>query len=104
MNDTSAPKLQDYDYSGRMVNGRHQANAIPANTGTPVQFLGSTTGPSYNSDTCSPLQVSWSVRPQCAKLDINSVGQWCKKNAFDENHAHGVRKLVVNQKFLSPIK
>lgn len=104
VNDGKAPKLQDYDYSGKIVNGRHQANAIPSHTGTPIQFMGSTTGPSYNNESCSPLKVSWSVRPQCAKLDINSVGQWCKGNAFKEDHAHGVRKLVIDPKFLSAIK
>ncbi len=104
VNDTSAPKLQDYDYSGRMVNGRHQANALPTSTGKPVEFLGSTTGPSYTNEVCSPLKVSWSVRPSCAKLDINSVAQWCKSNAFKEDHAHGVRKLVVNPRYLSPIQ
>ena len=44
-------------------NGYQQALNIPANTGTPAQYAGSTTGPSYN-EKCSPLQVSWSVRPK----------------------------------------
>ncbi len=104
VNDRSAPKMQDFDYGGKVVNGRHQANALPSNTGKPVEFQGSTTGPSYGNESCSALKVDWSVRPGCAKLDINSVAQWCKKNAFDENHAHGVRKLVVNPKFLAPIR
>jgi hypothetical protein len=44
------------------------------------------------------------VRPKCAKLDINSVGEWCKAgNVFEEDHAHGVRKLVTNPKLLAPI-
>lgn len=80
------------------------ASDLPKNTGTPVEFLGSTTGPKYTEAVCSPYQVTWSVRPQCAKLDINSVGQWCKGNMFEEDHAHGVRKLVTNPKLLSDIK
>ena len=56
------------------------------------------------SQACSPLQVTWSVRPQCAKLDINSVGKWCESNEFSEDHAHGVRKLVTSPKLLSEIK
>ena len=85
------------------VNGFQQALNIPDNTGTPVQYAGSTTGPSYN-EAGSPLQVSWSVRPKVAKVDINSVGEWFKGNVFDEKYAHGVRNLVVNPDLLSAIK
>ena len=85
-------------------NELQSAQNLPTNTGTPVEFLGSTTGPSYSEAVCSPYQVTWSVRPQCAKLDITSVGEWCKSNVFNEDHAHGVRKLVVNPKLLSKIK
>ena len=82
--------------------GFHQALNIPSNTGTPVQFSGSTTGPGYN-EKGSPFQVTWSVRPRVAKVDIRSVGQWCKGNVFKEDHAHGVRNLVVNPELLSTI-
>jgi hypothetical protein len=84
-------------------NGYYQAVNIPNNTGTPVEYIGSTTGPSFN-EKASPLKVSWSVRPQVAKVDINSVGEWCESNEFNEDHAHGVRNLVMNEKLLSPIK
>lgn len=84
------------------VNGYAQAPNVPSNTGVPVEYLGSTTGPSYN-EKASPLQVSWSVRPEVAVVDINSVGEWCKDNVFNEDHAHGVRNLVQNPKLLSPI-
>ena len=94
VNDPSALDFKDLE----------QASDLPTNTGTPVQFLGSTTGPSYTEAVCSPYQVTWSVRPQCAKLDINTVGEWCKGNTFDEDHAHGVRKLVTNPKLLSDIE
>lgn len=104
VNDPNALDFNDLDYDGDVVNGYHQAKALPTGTGTPVEFLGSTTGPKYSGQKCSPFQVTWSVRPQCAKLDINSVGEWCKDNAFDEDHAHGVRKLVVNPALLSTIK
>jgi len=80
------------------------AKDLPSNTGNPVEFTGSTTGPKYSEQSCSPYQVTWSVRPKCAKLDINSVGQWCKGNVFKEDHAHGVRKLVSDPKLLSEIK
>ncbi len=104
VNDESALNFNDLSYDGNIVNGYHQAKAIPTNTGKPVEFLGSTTGPKYTEKKCSPLQVSWSVRPKCAKVDINSLNQWCKGNIFEEDHAHGVRKLVTNPKLLSEIK
>ena len=104
VNDPNALDFNDLDYDGNMVHGLHQAKAIPANTGEPVEFLGSTTGPSYTEQTCSPYQVTWSVRPQCAKIDINTVGKWCEGNEFEEDHAHGVRKLVTNPDLLSKIK
>ncbi|WP_427979934.1 delta-class carbonic anhydrase [Agarivorans sp.] len=85
------------------VNGFQQALNIPTNTGKAVQYAGSTTGPSYN-EKASPFQVSWSVRPQVAKVNINTVGKWCEGNVFEEDHAHGVRNLVVNPALLSPIK
>jgi len=81
------------------------AKDLPVNTGKAVEFIGSTTGPRYSEQSCSPYQVTWSVRPKCTKLDINSIAQWCSKgNVFNENHAHGVRKLVTNPKLLSEIK
>ena len=84
------------------VHGLHQAKNIPNNTGIPVQYAGSTTGPSYN-EKGSPLQVSWSVRPKVAKVNIESIGKWCKGNKFNEGHAHGVRNLVTNTDLLSKI-
>ena len=86
--------------SVKKVDGYHQAVNIPSNTGEPIQYLGSTTGPAFN-ETASPLQVSWSVRPQVEKVDISSVGAWCDSNVFNEDHAHGVRNLVTNPKLLS---
>lgn len=83
-------------------NGLHQAVNVPSNTGTPVQYAGSTTGPGYNENG-SPFQVTWSVRPNVAKVNIESVGNWCKGNVFNEDHAHGVRNLVTNPDLISII-
>lgn len=103
VNDSSAMDFADYSYGGNKQDGLHQAKSLDFGTGAPVEFTGSTTGPSFNEQVCSPLQVSWSVRPQCAKLDINTVGKWCESNVFNEDSAHGVRKLVVNPALLSEI-
>jgi hypothetical protein len=84
------------------INGLYQALNIPSDTGVPVQYAGSTTGPGYN-EKGSPLQATWSVRPKVAKVNIESVGRWCKGNVFDEDHAHGVRNLVKNPDLLSKI-
>lgn len=83
-------------------NGFQQALGIPNSTGTPIQYSGSTTGPSYNEQG-SPFQVTWSVRPKVAKVNIQSVGKWCKGNVFNEDHAHGVRNLVINPQLISKI-
>ena len=104
VNDDAALDFRTLGYGGNVVNGLHQAKAIPNFTGAAVEFLGSTTGPSYSEAVCSPLQVTWSVRPQCAKLNIHSLGDWCSSNEFGEDHAHGVRKLVTNPALLSEIR
>ncbi len=105
VNDPTALNFNDFDYMPDLDNGYHQAKKIPNDTGKSVEFLGSTTGPDYSDQRCSPYQVTWSVRPHCAKLDMNSIGRWCKENKFKEDsHAHGVRKLVTDPKLLSEIK
>ena len=82
--------------------GFHQALNIPDYTGRPIEYAGSTTGPSYNQEG-SAFQVTWSVRPKITKVNIKSVGGWCKNNVFSEDHAHGVRNLVINPDLLSYI-
>lgn len=99
VNDKDALDFNELTKHG-MKNGLSQALNIPSNTGSPVKYAGSTTGPSYN-EKGSPFQVSWSVRPKVAKVNANSVGEWCKGNTFKEDHAHGVRNLVKNPKLLS---
>ena len=105
VNDENALDFTTMAYGGNVVDGKHQAKLIPSNTGTPVVFRGSTTGPSYNQSVCSPAQVTWSVRPDCAKLDINSLHRWAEDgNAFNETKSHGVRQLVTAPELLSPIE
>ena len=99
VNDDSALDFVELTAIGE-VNGFQQALNIPSDTGTPIQYPGSTTGPGYN-EKGSPLQVSWSVRPKVAKVNIKTVGTWLEGNVFDENHAHGVRNLVMNPALLS---
>lgn len=84
-------------------NGLHQALNIPRNTGRPVQYSGSTTGPDYN-EKGSPFHVTWSVRPKVLKVDIETVAEWMKDNTFNEDHAHGVRNLVTNPNLISRIE
>jgi len=102
VNDKDALDFTELTKHG-IKNGFNQALNIPANTGKPVQYAGSTTGPGYN-EKGSPFQVSWSVRPKVAKVNIDTVGEWCKGNTFKEDHAHGVRNLVINPKLLSTIE
>ena len=105
VNDSNALDFTEMAYGGNVVNGKHQAKMIPSDTGTPVTFLGSTTGPSYTQSQCSPAQVTWNVRPQCAKLDINSLHKWAEDgNVFNETKSHGVRQLVTAPELLSTIE
>lgn len=86
-----------------VVNGLHQAVSIPTDTGEPVRYDGSTTGPTYN-EIPSSWQVTWSVRPRVARVNVMTVATWFEDNVFDEDHAHGVRNLVVNPDLLAPIQ
>lgn len=101
VNDSDALDFRELTKHG-VKNGRPQALNIPDHTGTPIQYAGSTTGPGYN-EKGSPFQVTWSVRPKVAKVNIATVDSWCKENVFNEDHAHGVRNLVVNPDLLSEI-
>jgi hypothetical protein len=104
VNDNRALDFSDFDYEPRRITGYHQPVRIPARTGDPVEFAGSTTGTKYDQAHCSPLQVTWSVRPRCAMLDVNSLNDWGRDNAFDEHHSHGVRPLVTALELLAPIE
>lgn len=105
VNDRNAADFMDYAYQGNMTGGKHQPKLLPTGTGKPVQFLGSTTGPSYNQSVCSPAQVTWSVRPQCQKIDVASLDAWAESgNVFNETKSHGVRQLVTAPELLSEIK
>ncbi len=84
-------------------NGLYQALNIPNNTGIPIQYTGSTTSPVHN-EKGSMFKVTWSIRPKVAKVNISTVGNWCKDNIFKEHYAHGVRNLVINPDLLSKIK
>ena len=107
VNDPAALDFTAMDYAGVSAGdeGLHQAKMIPATTGEPVLFRGSTTGPSYDQAKCSPVRVTWNVRPQCARLDISSLHRWAAEgNAFNETKSHGVRQLVTAPELLSPIE
>jgi hypothetical protein len=105
VNDPQAVDFTQYAYDGTLRNGFHQPMALPQGTGEPVVFRGSTTGPSYDQTSCSPLQVTWSVRPQCARVDIGSLHRWAEGgNVFDETESHGVRQLVTAPELLSEIE
>ena len=104
VNDSGALDFSEFAYHGQHVDGRPQPRALPTGTGTPVTFAGSTTGPSYSQSACSPMQVTWNVRPNCARLDIGSLHDWAQSgNVFEEHHAHGVRQIVTAPELLSAI-
>jgi hypothetical protein len=105
VNDPDALDFAEFAYDNNIVDGFHQPKSLPVDTGDPVVFRGSTTGPSFTEATCSPLQVTWSVRPACARLDIGSLYRWAEAgNVFKEDHSHGVRQLVTAPELLAPIE
>ena len=101
VNDPYALDFNNYTLSEVKKNGFSQPKAIPQDTGTPIVYLGSTTGKSYNENVCSSAQVTWSVRPLCAKLNIASLDAWAEDNVFAETESHAVRQLVTNKDLLS---
>lgn len=104
VNDPSAPNFLDMAAYADNAGGFVQASGIPSTTGTPVNFRGSTTGPSYTQSQCSPAQVTWNVRPNCMKVSMQSLHEWAGDNAFNETASHGVRQLVTAPELLSPIE
>lgn len=104
VNDEQALDFADFTYAGHRVDGRPQPKGLPQSGGAPVVYAGSTTGPSFDQQNCSPYQVTWSVRPQCAKLDIASLHRWAAMGSvFEEEHSHDVRQLVTAPALLAPI-
>lgn len=105
VNDPNALDFRDFIYLGTMRMGLYQPRALPTGSGRPVTFRGSTTGTRYTQAVCSPLQVTWSVRPRCMRLDVASLDSWAAMgNIFEETHSHGVRQLVTAPDLLSPIE
>ena len=104
VNDPTAAHFDSFAEAPAKVDGFWQASSIPSGLGDPVVYRGSTTGDKYSDAKCSPVQVTWSVRPQCVKLDISSLEKWCASNVFNEHEAHGVRPLVTAPELLAPIE
>jgi hypothetical protein len=102
VNDDNAGDMVELN-AVEMVDGYWQAPNIPNDLGDRYIYTGSTTGPSYN-EKASPIQVTWSVRPQVMKVSASSVAAWRSDNQFDETGAHAVRNLVVNPALLSTMQ
>lgn len=102
VNDDNAINFRKFDLAANTVGGHVQPKSLPGGTGTPVTFMGSTTGPKQ-ANKCDPTIVRWNVRPRCAKLSISSVRSWCENNRYNEDHAHKIRPLVTNSRALSRI-
>jgi Delta carbonic anhydrase len=100
VNDEAAPAMSAYALS--RGGDLPQPRELPE--GDPVVYAGSTTGPDYSEQTCSPFQVTWSVRPDCMKLSARSLSEWAESDPiFDAEHADGIRALVTDLRLLSSI-
>jgi hypothetical protein len=73
-----------------------------------VQYVGSTTGPSYANDVssdvgkgCSPIEVSWHVDTKCCTLSAQSMDNMCKRMKADDLRndlfPHSTRELVADR-------
>nr|WP_269813779.1 delta-class carbonic anhydrase [Bowmanella yangjiangensis] len=47
VNDTGAANFNEFGYEAYQATGYHQPKTLPIDTGTPVEYLGSATGPKY---------------------------------------------------------
>ncbi len=103
VNDRKAEDFNRFSNAKERIDGRYQARALPTGSGKPVIFLGSSTGKDFDHRTCSPLQITWSVRPECSHVDIRTLNKWCRTNDFNEQKAQGVRELVTDLRLLSKI-
>jgi len=51
-----------------VIDGRHQAKALPTHTGTPIVFAGSTTGPKYTAKKMLALSSHLERSPKLRKV------------------------------------
>lgn len=69
-----------------------------------VRYAGSTTGPAYDAQTCSPARVNWVVDREVEVLGKDALGAWCQTNPWiGEDQPHEARALVTDPTQLSPI-
>jgi len=76
-----------------------------------VVYSGSTTGPGYSEEHCSPYQVTWDVKKTCGTINEHALHAWGNEELEiggqiieRHEHAHGVRTLVTSKELLSKIK
>lgn len=67
-----------------------------------VKYAGSTTGPVFTNEKCSPARVNWEVARTVKYMKLSALGGFCNDNPYHEDHPHGIRELVVNEAWLSP--
>ena len=101
-NDSTALDFNDFDLKAVPSGGYLQPKTLPRASADAVVFRGSTTGGTWDAK-CSPAQVTWQVRPTCAKVNIDTLGSWCAANVYNETHGHDVRKLVTSPAALESI-
>lgn len=69
-----------------------------------LRYRGSTTGPSYDNETCSPARVNWHVNRDVRTVGVQELATWCASNPWiDEDHPHAARRTVTDPAWLSPI-
>jgi hypothetical protein len=67
-----------------------------------VKYVGSTTGPSYSDEVCSPAKVNWEVNRSVETLSRDSLAAFCADNEWSESKPHGIREVVKREDWLAP--
>jgi len=84
------------------------ADRLAEPAGVLARYGGSTTGPSYSGGgpddprPCSPARVQWAMDRRCLALQVSALGEWCRTNPWNEDHAHGLRDVIEREDWLSP--
>lgn len=100
------PDADDFTQIARFesLDGLNQLPDLPADLGAPTVYNGSTTGEDFDLKG-SPVQVTWSVRPKVAKIDIGSPGPLvCGQSLPGKPRPSRKRNLVTDPDLLSQIE
>jgi len=69
-----------------------------------LMYAGSTTGPSYNNEVCSPYTITWHVSPKCTTVSASAFDKLCQdmvSNGEVKDVAPHASRLLVAEEWAS---